>query len=190
MHQKLISFLSLFKHISATDQALITDAFEPKMLAEGDYLFKGGKVCQYLHFITDGVLRILVRNEKGNEVTHYFLKDNQFCTILNSFINQVPAHESIQAACNTSVLIISHTKLMALYQQLPYLKVLIDEIIQQALLEKINTRNTYLGQDSTTRYKLFMMKQADIALRVPLNDIASYLGITPQSLSRIRKNMR
>lgn len=190
MTDKLISFLQLFKYLSADDQVLITAAFETKEFNEGDYLFKGGKVCQQRFFICDGVLRIMVRNEKGNEVTHYFLKENQFCTILNSFNNQVPAHESIQAACKTTVLEINRTRLLALYQQIPYLKELIDEITQQALLEKIQVRNAYLGQDSTTRYKLFMMRQADIALRVPLNDIASYLGITPQSLSRIRKNIR
>jgi CRP-like cAMP-binding protein len=88
------------------------------------------------------------------------------------------------------VLAISRTKLLALYEQLPYLKTLIDQITQRALLEKIQVRNAYLGQDSASRYKLFMMRQADIALRVPLNDVASYLGITPQSLSRIRRNIR
>jgi CRP-like cAMP-binding protein len=73
---------------------------------------------------------------------------------------------------------------------LPYLKQLIDQITQQALLDKIDLKNSYLGHDSTCRYKIFMTRQPDIALRVPLSDIASYLGITPQSLSRIRKNIR
>ncbi len=190
MPHQLISFLQSFKHIPLEDHDLIIAAFEQKIFNEGDYLFKGTQVCRQLFFITDGVLRIMVRNEKGNEVTHYFLRENYFCTILNSFINQVPAHESIQAACKTTALVISHAKLFTLYEQLPYLKELIDDITHKALLEKIQIRNNYLGQDSTARYKLFMEKQADIARRVPLNDIASYLGITPQSLSRIRKNMR
>jgi CRP-like cAMP-binding protein len=69
------------------------------------------------------------------------------------------------------------------------LKSLIDEINQQRLLEKIKTRNAYLGLDSAARYRLFLNTQADIALRVSLTDIASYLGITPQSLSRIRKDL-
>jgi CRP-like cAMP-binding protein len=65
---------------------------------------------------------------------------------------------------------------------------LIDQITQQRLLDKIQLRNSYLGKDAATRYKLFMTQQSDIALRVSLQDIASYLEITPQSLSRIRKN--
>jgi len=74
--------------------------------------------------------------------------------------------------------------------QLSYLKPLITQITHQALLDKIAIRTAYLGQDSTTRYKMFMTSQPEIALRIPLSEIASYLGITPQSLSRIRKNIR
>lgn len=190
MPNKLISLLSSFQFLSPQDQVLITDTFAVQTFNEGDNLFKGDNVCKQLFFIVDGVLRIMMVNDKGNEVTHYFLKENQFCTILNSFVNEVPAKESIQAACDTTVMTVSHTRLMALYQQIPYLKSLIDDITHKALLEKIQVRNAYLGQDSTARYKLFMERQADIALRIPLNDIASYLGITPQSLSRIRKNIR
>jgi CRP-like cAMP-binding protein len=57
-------------------------------------------------------------------------------------------------------------------------------------MRKIQLRNTYAGTDASARYQLFLELQPDISLRVPLNDIASYLGITPQSLSRIRRNIR
>ena len=57
-------------------------------------------------------------------------------------------------------------------------------------MEKIATRNAYMGEDATTRYLKFIQRQPEIALRVPLSDVASYLGITQQSLSRIRRNIR
>jgi CRP-like cAMP-binding protein len=134
------------------------------------------------------VLKITVADEKGTDITHYFIKENQFCTILKSFDNGVNAPENIVAACDAEVLAVSRRELLTLYQKLPYLKTLIDQITQQRLLDKIQLRNSYLGKDAATRYKLFMMQQSDIALRVSLQDIASYLEITPQSLSRIRKN--
>jgi CRP-like cAMP-binding protein len=83
---------------------------------------------------------------------------------------------------------IHKARLLELYKRLPYLGGLIDRITQQRLLDKIRIRNAYLGQDASSRYRLFMTQEPEIALRVPLNDIASYLGITPQSLSRIRRN--
>src|SRR5260221_6001239 len=98
MGTPLITYLRLFKPIPAEDQELIATYFEPKVFKEGDTLFKGGKTCQELFFVCNGVLRILATNEKGVEVTHFFVKENQFCTILHSFNNQVPANENIEAA--------------------------------------------------------------------------------------------
>jgi CRP-like cAMP-binding protein len=190
MANKLISYLQLFRYISADEQKFITDAFESRLFKDGEILFRSGSICRERFFICEGILRIVVQNEKGSEVTHFFLKENQFCTILNSFNNQVVANESIQAACDAEVLVIKKDKLEILYKQVPYLQGLMDQITQQALLDKIQTRNAYLGHDSATRYQLFLMRQPEIALRVQLSDIASYLGVTPQSLSRIRKNIK
>jgi CRP-like cAMP-binding protein len=190
MIASLITYLQLFKPITDAEQQLITAAFKPRVLKEDDTLLSSGTICKEMFFVCRGVLRIMVNTEDGRQVTHYFLRENQFCTILNSFNNEIIAEEGIQAACDAEVLAISKTRLFALYQQIPYLKELIDQITQQALLDKIRIRNAYLGQDATTQYKLFLIQQPDIATRVPVSDIASYLGITPQSLSRIRKNVR
>jgi CRP-like cAMP-binding protein len=190
MPNALVTFLKLFHNIPTGDEALIIAAMEKRIYKEGEYLFKADNICREMYFICDGVLRIMVSNEQGNQVTYFFLKENQFCTILNSFNNNLPAHESISAACDVELLVFTRASLNKLYTQLPYLKTLIDQITQQALLDKIDLKNSYLGHDSTTRYKMFLTRQPDIAMRVPLSDVASYLGITPQSLSRIRKNIR
>jgi CRP-like cAMP-binding protein len=184
---QLIPFLQQRKPIPEGDQHTIASYFQPKTFKEGEYLFKGGKICHDLFFICSGILRIIVINDKGVECTGFFVKENTLCTLLNSFNNEVPAEEGIRAATDTEVLAITKTKLLALYRELPYMNELIDRITYQRLLDKIQTRNAYLGQDSATRYKLFMMQEPDIARRVPLKDIASYLEITPQSLSRIRR---
>ncbi|HEY0245432.1 MAG TPA: cyclic nucleotide-binding domain-containing protein [Mucilaginibacter sp.] len=190
MSTKLITFLRSFRNIPDADAALIIAAAQERVYKEGDYLFKAENICREIFFICKGVLRIMVTNKSGNEVTHFFLKKNQFCTILNSFDNHVIAHESICAACDTEVLAFNRANLDKLYAQLPYLKGLIDGITHQALLDKIALRNRYLGHNSTTQYKMFMELQPEVALQVQLSDVASYLGITPQSLSRIRKNIR
>jgi len=190
MPNHLLQFLKLFRDIPEEDEILIASALESRKYKEGDYLFKAAKVCKELFFVCKGVIRIMVENEKGKEVTHFFLKENQFCAILDSFNNGTIAKESIQAACSAEILAISKTNLDQLYKQVPYLQLLLNQIIQQALLDKIALRTDYLGKDSATRYRIFMMRQADIALQVSLSDIASYLDITPQSLSRIRKNIR
>ena len=135
----------------------------------------------------EGILRIVVQNAKGVDVTHYFLKENQFCTILKSFTEETIAGESIQAACAVKVRMIHKRRLMELYTQLPYLRAIIDGVIQKGLIDKINTRNAYLGLDSAARYEMFLSRQPEIATRVALSDVAAYLEVTPQSLSRIRR---
>lgn len=190
MENTLISLLQQLKPIPLDDQQQITDAFELKHFKEGEYLFRSGQVCRQMFFIEDGVLRIMAQNEKGNEITYFFLKAGQLCTILKSFNDGIIADESIQAACDARVTVISKNRLEQLYARIPYLRELIAQATQSTLLAKISTRNAYRGLDSAERYKLFMEQQGYIAQRVSLTDIASYLGITPQSLSRIRRNIK
>jgi CRP-like cAMP-binding protein len=190
MANALVELLRQFRNIPQEDEKLISLAAQHRHYKEGAVLFKGGKICRELFFICKGVLRIMVIDNNGNEVTHFFLKENQFCSILNSFTNQIIAYESILAACDAEVLAISRAALDKLYLELPYLNALINQITNQALIDKIAIRNAYLGQDSARRYKIFLARQPEIAARVPLSNIASYLEVTPQSLSRIRKNIR
>lgn len=190
MPNPLINYLQLIRHIPAEDEQIISSYFVHRAFKEGDYLFKGdGRICRELFFLCKGVLRIVSVNDKGIELTHYFYKENQLSTILQSFNDEVPTSAAIQACCDAEVLAISKSKLLELYKKLPYVKEIIDQQNQLRLIEKVNTRNIYLGEDAENQYKLFIMQNPDIALRVPLKDIASYLGITPQSLSRIRKNI-
>lgn len=190
MVNQIIQYLQLFRNIPPADADIITNALQSRHVAEGTVLLEEGKTAKEIFFICKGILRIVTVNSKGVPVTYFFLKENRFCTILNSFNNEVPAAEGIQAACDAELLVITKKSLLHLYQQIPYLEKLLTGIMQQALLDKIQIRNAYLGEDAATRYQKFLMRQPDIALRVSLGDIASYLGITQQSLSRIRRNTR
>jgi CRP/FNR family transcriptional regulator, anaerobic regulatory protein len=186
----LIDFLSLFRPIPERDAAIIAAATELQRFRQGDELLREGKICREIFFICKGILRIVRRNEKGDDVTHFFLKENQFCAIQDSFNNNTPAKEGIQATCDVEVIAFERNKLKELYAEVPYLESLIHSILQQALLERIAIVSVCLKKDATTRYRNFLSNQPDVALRVPLSDVASYLGITQQSLSRIRKNIR
>jgi CRP/FNR family transcriptional regulator, anaerobic regulatory protein len=190
MTNQFIQYLQLFRNIPQEDVDTINGALRCRHVSEGDVLLEEGKTAKELFFICSGILRIVAINDKGIPVAYFFLKENQFCTILNSFNNNIPATEGVEAACDAAVLVLQKTELLSLYEQIPYLQQLITGIMQQALLDKIQIRNSYLGEDAASRYQKFLMRQPDIALRVSLRDIASYLGITQQSLSRIRKNTR
>ena len=95
----------------------------------------------------------------------------------------------LEAARDGELVVLSNAKLTALYEKLPYLKELITGITTQSLLDKIQLRNSYFGEDAATRYRNFLLRQPDIALRVPLSDVASYLGVTQQSLQAASAGM-
>lgn len=187
--ETLFAFLRAFRSITADETDLIIPYFQAKHFKEGEYLFTDGKICKELFFIASGILRIVAINDKGVDVTHYFIGDRQFCTILQSFNNETIAGDGIQACCDTHVLSISKKNLLELYKKLPFMVDLINQVNQQRILEKIRLKNAYAGEDAVERYKVFLSEQSEIAYRVPLNYIASYLNVTPQSLSRIRRNM-
>jgi len=189
MHEMLIHLLRQYKHIPDDDAAVIVQHLAIKTVPEGQYLLREGEIAREMFFICKGILKIVAINDKGEELTYFFLKENQFCTILQSFNNKLPAGEGIKTACETTLIVLPREELLAIYEKLPYLKEVIAQVTQATLLAKIQTRNNYLGLDATTRYKQFIELQPEIALRVSLQDVASYLGITPQSLSRIRRSV-
>lgn len=128
MFDSFINFLRLFKNIPQADANIIESELSYRKANEGEVLFNEGEVCKEMFFICKGVLRIVSLNEKGNSITHFFLKENQFCSILNSFNNEIPAIEGIEAACEAELIVLKKQKLLNLFEKLPYLKELITAI--------------------------------------------------------------
>src|SRR5258708_30922769 len=188
--ESLISYIMSLRPLTEEEKAVIASVFQAGHFTEGDYLFRGGHVCNKLFFIVSGIVRMVAVNDKGVEVTHYFVGENQFCTNLASFTNETVAEDSIQCCSPATILTIQKSQLLALYRKLPFMEDLINQVNQQRLLEKIRLKNIYSGEDSAGRYRLFLSEQPEIAGRVPLSHLASYLNITPQSLSRIRSQMK
>src|ERR1700759_412077 len=158
MFEAFINFLRLFKNIPPPDVAIIEKELSYRKVTEGEVLLDEGQICKEMFFVCKGVLRIVSQNEKGNKMAYFFLKENQFCSILNSFNNNVPAVEGIEAACDAELIVLKKQKLESLYSELPYLKELITGITTQALLDKIRIRNSYLGEDAGLRYRNFLMR--------------------------------
>jgi len=188
--ESLINYITSLRPLTGEEKTEITAHFEAGDFTEGDYLFRGGRVCNKLFFIVSGVVRMVAVNDKGVEVTHYFIGENQFCTNLASFNDGTVAEDSIQCCSPAAILTIQKSQLLALYRKLSFMEELIGKVHQQRLLEKIRLKNIYSGEDSAGRYRLFLSEQPEIAGRVPLSHLASYLHITPQSLSRIRRQLK
>lgn len=183
----LVDAFPPFGLLSPAARQQLEAAWEVRPVAEGESLSEAGSICREAFFIEQGVLRVVAQPPGGREVTHSFRREGQFCTVLASFEQQVPTPLRIQAACPARVLAINKDRLDALTQQLPSLAGLFAQLIRQELLDKLHTQRAYAGLDAQARYQLLLRHQPEVAQRVPQHMLASYLGITPQSLSRLRK---
>jgi CRP/FNR family transcriptional regulator, anaerobic regulatory protein len=190
MFETFADTFSLDKKFDAATIERIRSIASSTTAHKGDYLLRPGQTARTLFFIVEGILSIVLDKGGDEDITGSFLREKQFCTILHSFTDQVPASEGIRAACDVRLLMFAYQDLQDLYRLAPDLKVLIDEVTRHTLLEKIRIHNRYLGLDARARYKAFLEYQPDIALRVSMSEIASYLGVTPQSLSRIRRQRK
>lgn len=187
MDALLLTSFPPFGLLAPAVQQQLLDAWQVRTVAEGELLSEAGAVCREAFFIQQSVLRVVARPPRGRKITHSFRREGQFCTVLASFEQQVPTPLGIQAACPARVLAIDKARLDGLTRQIPRLAGLFAQLIRQELLDKLHTQRTYAGHDAQARYQLLLQHQPEVAHRVPQHMLASYLGITPQSLSRLRK---
>ena len=190
MESAIDIFRSFVSPVGLSEQefSLVASAAAERSVREGEYLLRPGNTARELFFIASGVLSIVVAMPLG-DATGFFLAENRFCTLLDSFHRQVPASEGIRAACPASLLVFRYDGLMSLYRLLPSFERFVSASTQQTLIEKVQVKNAYFGLDAAARYQRFLERQPEIASRVAIGDIAAYLEVTPQSLSRIRRNL-
>lgn len=189
MSTNLITYLRQSRHIDENDARRIMDVCEEMTVKRGEWLSKTGAVSSKLYFIDEGILKITTPHHDGEDLTYYFMEENQFMGFLYSMYDNVPTLQGLQAATDVRLSVIDKKELYQLYNELGYLKELIDRIARNSIAEMISIKNCYLSGNSMQKYKLLLQKQPKVALYAMQTDISSYLGITPQSLSRIRKQI-
>ncbi len=189
MKSRIVMYLQRFVTIPPEDEQIITDAFSVSVYKANSFLSRAGEKADTLYFINKGMIKITIPQREEKVATYYFMTENQFVGLLYSYYANIPAEQSLQAVDDAEVFTISMPDLLKLNERLSYLKETIDRIAQLSMAEMINTKNAYLGLTATQKYLKLLHLQPEVTRTVPLMDIASYLDITPQSLSRIRKQM-
>lgn len=184
--KEFIEFILQFGHLNDQQIGLITSKAKEIVLSKGDYFVEAGQVLRQAGFVVEGILRICYYNNKGEEITKIFLEENHLLYNLKN----VPSTEYIQAATDCNLLAISNAGWKEISDTIIGWDHIIQKITSKSLAQKLERVSPLVSQDATTRYLEFMAKYPTLVNRIPLSYIASYLGITQQSLSRIRKNIR
>lgn len=181
-------FISAVKEVIALkpdEEAIIRGCFKVKEIKKGEHLMKQEQVCQHLYFIESGLLHTYYLHD-GKIVSSWFYKEGDIMTSWYSFLSQEPGFEFIQALEDSVVWFISSQDLNDLYRKLPSMerfgRVLME--MQLSFVERFN--KGYMFMSAKEKYALLTEYIPDVTLRVKLGLIAGFLGISQETLSRIR----
>ena len=184
-----MNYLLQFGELNQQQIDLVRSKAKAIELKKGDYFSEAGKIAKQVAFVDNGILRVCYFNNKGEEITRYFIDENNFAVDLNSFSYQIPSSEYVQAVTDCKLFVFSAEDLKELSITIITWDSIISQITAKSLIEKVNRISPMLAEDAKSRYISFLDKFPQLANRIPLSLLASYLGITQSSLSRIRKNI-
>ena len=189
----LEKLLKVFNYSTSTfnlkESKLFDQYFERILISKGTFLVKEGEIERYSYFVFDGILRCWLLNHKGEEQIFWFCKEGTFSMSNISFTLQTKSAFNVQTIVDSVIYRIDKKQENELYTAIPKVKTVFEDL-NAILLNKLLKRNIDLIKYSPEQYYLQMIEEYGITLNyIPLKDIASYLGITPQALSRIRKRI-
>jgi CRP-like cAMP-binding protein len=188
--KEFINYLLQFGHLNQQQIDLIQSKGAYKEIKKDEYFQEAGKIPREVGFLSEGIIRICYYNNKGDEITKYFIDENNLIVDINSYNQNIPSSGYIQAITNCTFIVFSKDAMQDLSMTILIWDDIINKIMNKALIEKVNKISPMLAEDATERYRNFFTQFPTLANRIPLSYLASYLGITQSSLSRIRKNIR
>jgi CRP-like cAMP-binding protein len=180
-------FIQQYTPLSNADWASVESYLVRMEVKKETILLEEGKICRHLYFLESGLLRFFIL-KNGNDITKYFT-DIPYCfTSIKSFDAQIPATESIETLEDTVLWAITSDNVKRLFN-LPAWNTFTRKLIQEVQTYTDEILEDMQTETAENRYKKMLFENDPLLQRVPLKHIASYLGIAPQSLSRIRKTV-
>ncbi len=162
--------------------------FVSRKILKDKYLIRQGQIMDNFYFVYSGGLRVYL-NHEGKDITAWLSFENNWLTDIACQKTGRPTLYNIQAIEDTEVMTIKSDEMNMLYQKYPKWQEFGRKLWEQAFLEVVDGMIRYQTMNAEERY-LHFMSQSDILQRVPLKQLSSFLGITPTSLSRLRKNIK
>lgn len=183
----LIQFIQQVFPMSPAKVEQLVEQFSPMQIERNTYILKAGKVCNTSHFIEKGIVRSYIYDLGGSEVTTAFYLKNDFASDQLSFFKRNPAKEYLQAITDCETWYITYENMQANFHALPEFREFGRLNIISYYGDLKSRMLSMLQETAEQRYSNLLHSRPEIFQNVPLKYIASYLGITDTSLSRIRK---
>lgn len=176
-------------HLTEDEFDIVKNYFVPRKLRKKQFLLNEGEVCRYIGFVNSGCLREYTIDNKGNEHIIQFAIEDWWVSDLNSFLSDEPAVYNIDALQDSEILLLEKSARDNLLDECPKMERFFRILIESNHVANHRRITDSLSTSAEEKYLKFIKTYPKLFELVSQNQIASYLGITPQSLSRIRKEL-
>ncbi|KFF02562.1 Crp/Fnr family transcriptional regulator [Chryseobacterium luteum] len=189
MHQPLFEYIERYGKtaLSNEEKLLIQAAMEPIQIKKKDYFLKEGKTCEHAAFIINGALRMFSVDENGIEHILQLYVEDWWAVDMNSYMKHEPSHYFIEAWEDAKLLVLPIEKFDEILE-IPAFKAMFWHINQNHHIASHKRRDNALNLSAKKRYENYSLLYPQIVQRFPLSHVASYLGITRETLSRLKKH--
>lgn len=188
MFTNLFTYLSQFISFTDDEKRVIESYFTVRQVPKKFTLIRSNQIARELYYVNKGLLRLYYTKD-ANDITAFIFRENLFASCYDSFLRRAVGNQSLDTLEESELLVISYDDLQALYKAVPKMETVTRKIAEQRFINAQHILSSYILDSPEERWKKFEATNGDLLLRVPHHMIASFLGITPVSLSRIRKRL-
>ncbi|PVY42378.1 Crp/Fnr family transcriptional regulator [Pontibacter virosus] len=189
MYSLLEAYIKSRTSISDASLKLICSHFEQVKTKRNELLLRYSDVCQHYYFVNKGCIRLFTINKEGIETTRFFAFEGGFGTALPSLIEQTPAREYMQTIERSELLRISRKNFYQLVDTLPQFAFIYRQILELGFITAQKRIYGFQGFDALEKVQWVIQHQPDFLLRVSNKMAASYLGLSPSTLSRVKAKL-
>jgi len=176
-------------HLNEKDKGLVMNFFKSKKLRKRQYLLQEGDMCKYISFVAQGLMKSYTVDEKGNEHINLFAWEGWWISDFASFIFGNEAKLNIDTIEDTTLLLLSRENYEKMLKDVPVMDRYFRILYQNSLATKDSRLISANTHNAEEKYAMFLDSYPSISQRLPQNLIASYLGLSPETISRIKRRL-
>lgn len=183
------NYLRNFQFLTDADIEALNAVRRLRMLNKGDYLIKAGRISTEVAFVRQGLLRSYYTKDNGEEITYCFTFEDNFMTAYSSLITGQPTYENIQALVPTELWILQKSDMESLGKKYPNWLLFQKHMAEQQYIDLETRFFSFQKEKASERYQELLQSQPRYFQQIPLQHLASYLGISQRHLTRIRREI-
>ena len=188
MHEKFVNYFSKISTLSSEESKAILTGMQTKAFKKGAYLLKEGQISANTYFVLEGCIREYILSD-GEEKTTNFFSEEQWAISLNSLSPKKITNHNWVCMEDTTVVVGNEQQAQELFERFPRFETISRIIMDNAYAEQKEALTSYYTDTPEQRYLKLLKSRPELVQRIPQYYLASYIGVKPESLSRIRKRI-